>query len=64
MAHGDGRIAFSRWEPDEGEWLFTMRPDGTGLRLLYGRLGLAIDREEKDGEWGALVFRSLKAATA
>ena len=35
----DGRIVFSRWEnagPNNEINLYTVRPDGTGLRLLYG----------------------------
>jgi hypothetical protein len=35
----DGRVVFSRWEhagPNDEINLYTVRPDGTGLQLLYG----------------------------
>jgi TolB protein len=34
MEYRGDRIAFSRWEPGEGEWLFTMRADGSDVKQL------------------------------
>ena len=47
----DGRIVFSRWEnagPNNEINLYTVRPDGTGLQLLYGAQSHATGTDGSD----------------
>jgi hypothetical protein len=47
----DGRIVFSRWEnagPNNEINLYTVRPDGTGLQLLYGAHSHATGTDGED----------------
>ena len=47
----DGRIVFSRWEnagPNNEINLYTVRPDGTGLELLYGAQSHATGTDGSD----------------